>query len=157
MELASAGEPQSFLLVARRNNSLSSIGRARVFAATVVLCLAVALPFALLGAWPILPFAGLELALLYVALRAIERHAGDCESISIAGDRLVVECRETGQVTRNEFNPYWARVALQQSARDGRELIAVRSHGRQVEFGRHLTHEQCRAAAHALRQHLSSR
>jgi uncharacterized membrane protein len=98
-----------------------------------------------------------ELALLYLAFRAIERHASDNESISISGDRLVVERWETGRVRRYEFNPYWARVALQPSGEGGRELLAVRSHGRQVEFGRHLTDEQCRAAARALKQHLSSR
>jgi uncharacterized membrane protein len=157
MELAHAGEQRSLLLVARRNNSLSSTGRACVFAATVVVSLAVSLPLALLGAWPVLPFAGAEIVLLYLAFRAVERHAADSESISIVGDKLVFERRVTGRVSRHEFNPYWAQVALQRSPRDGRDVVAVRSHGRQVEFGRHLTEEQCRAAARALRQHLSRR
>ena len=120
MELANAGEPQHFLLLARRNNSLSSAGRTRVFAATVAVSLAVSLPLALIGAWLILPFAGAELAMLYFAFRAIERHAGDWESVSIVGDRLVVERWETGRASRHEFNPYWAQVALQPSLRDGR-------------------------------------
>ena len=157
MELVDTGEPRSFLLISRRNNSLSSTGRWLVLAATVLISLAISLPFAFFGAWLILPFAGAEMALLYLAFRAIERHASDRESISVSGDRLLVERWETGRVCRHEFNPYWAHVALQTSAEGGRELLAVRSHGRQVEFGRHLTDEQCRAAARALKQHLSSR
>ena len=157
MELANAAEPGSFLLVSRRNNSLSSTGRSLVFASIVLVSLAIALPFAFFGAWLILPFAGAEILLVYLAFRAVGRHAGDRESISVAGDRLVVERWETGRVCRHEFSPYWAQVVLQRSGRGGRELLAVRSHGRQAEFGRHLTGEQCRAAAHALKRHFSGR
>ena len=55
--------------------------------------------------------------------------------------------RERGEVSRHEFNRYWAQVVLQPGGRGRQALLALRSHGRQVEFGRHLTEEQrCRMA-----------
>jgi uncharacterized membrane protein len=94
---------------------------------------------------------------LYLAFRYIAQHAGDFESISIDGDRVLIERWETGRVSRFEFNRYWAQVVLQREAREARDTLALRSHGRQVEFGRYLTDEQRREAARAIKQKLSSR
>ena len=79
-----------FSLVARRNNSLSSTGRLLVFAFIFVVSVGIAAAFAYFGAWLILPFAGLEMLVLYLAFRYIERHAADCELIEIDGDRLAL-------------------------------------------------------------------
>jgi uncharacterized membrane protein len=157
MEPGNAFEPQSYLLVSRRNNSLSSTGKSLVLGSFVLISLAISLPFAFHGAWLILPFAGAQMAVLYLAFRAVERHAGDFESISISGDRLVVERSETGRVSRHEFNRCWAQVVFEPGAPGGGEVLALRSHGRLVELGRHLTHEQRREVARTLKQHLSGR
>jgi uncharacterized membrane protein len=154
MELAQAEEARSFMLVARRNNSLSPSGRRLVLGSLFVVILAISLVFALHGAWLILPFAGAELAVLYLAFRVIAQHAGDYESISISGDRVLIEQWVRGKVDRHEFSRYWARVVFD-PGRPGRgELLAVRSHGRQVEFGRYLTDAQRREVARTLREEL---
>jgi uncharacterized membrane protein len=44
---------------------------------------------------------------------------------------------------------------MQPAARGGRDTLALRSHGRQVEFGRHLTQEQRREAARAIKARLN--
>ena len=144
MQVANADEPVGFLLVARRNNSLSSAGRNLVVGSLAAISLVISLAFALQGAWMILPFAGLEVLVVYVAFRCVERHAEDFESLSIEGDQVLIVRRERGEVSRYEFNRYWAQVVLQ----PGRQVVlALRSHGRQVEFGRHLTEQQrCRMA-----------
>ena len=144
MQVANAGEPDGFILVARRNNSLSPAGRGLVVGSLAAISLVISLAFALQGAWMILPFAGLEVLVVYLAFRCIERHAGDFESLSIQGDQVLIVRQERGEVSRYEFNRYWAQVVLQ----PGREVVlALRSHGRQVEFGRHLTEQQrCRMA-----------
>jgi uncharacterized membrane protein len=153
MECIDVREPGDFLLIARRNNSLSSTGRAVVLGSLVFISLAISLGFAFHGAWLILPFAGVEMAVLFVAFRHIARHAADYESIAIKGDRVLVERWETGTVRRFELNRYWAQVVLNRE-RPGRTTLALRSHGRQVEFGYHLTEEQREAAAHTLREQL---
>jgi uncharacterized membrane protein len=143
-----------FLLIARRNNSLSSAGRAVVLGSLVALSLAISLAFAVQGAWLVLPFAGAEMLVLFLAFRFIERHAGDFESIAIRDDRVLVERWETGRVSRYEFNRYWAQVVVSHSASGGKSVLALRSHGREVEFGQHLTEEQRDALARKLRQQL---
>ena len=64
-----------FSLVARRNNSLSASGRCLVFAFVFAVSIGIACAFAMLGAWLILPFAGLEMLVLFLAFREIGRHA----------------------------------------------------------------------------------
>ena len=109
--------------------------------------------FACLGAWLILPFAGIEVLVLYLAWRWIERHAHDYELLTITGDRVEIEVADVGRLQRFEFNRWWTQVV---SSQDGGSL-ALRSHGRQVEFGRHLTNEQRLRAAGALRRRLRDR
>src|SRR5262249_27406521 len=79
-----------FFLIAKRNNSLSSAGRAVVFGSLVALSFAISLAFAFQGAWLVLPFAGAEMLVLFLAFRVIDRHAADFESIAIRGDRVLI-------------------------------------------------------------------
>jgi uncharacterized membrane protein len=157
MECTDAGEAGEFLLIARRNNSLSSTGRAIVLASLVLLSFAISLAFACLGAWLVLPFAGAEMAVLFLAFRHMERHAGDFESIAIEGEQVLVERWEVGEVSRYEFNRCWAQVVLHDAGPAGRTTVALRSHGREVEFGQHLTEHQREAVAQTLRQQLKNR
>jgi len=154
MDCADAGRTGEFLLIARRNNSLSSAGRAVVLGSLIVVCFAISLAFAFHGAWLVLPFAGVEMFVLFLAFRLIERHAGDLESIAIKGDRVLVERWETGRVSRYELNRYWAQVVVHRGGPSGKTTLALRSHGREVEFGRHLTEEQRDALALTLGQRL---
>jgi uncharacterized membrane protein len=154
MELAQAETPPSFVLVARRNNSLSARGSRIVLGSFFAIAFAISLAFALQGAWLILPFAGAEVAMLYLAFRVMARHAGDYESISISADRVLIERSERGRLDRHEFSRYWARVVLERSVPGRGDVLAVRSHGRQVEFGRHLTEEQRRRVAQTLQHEL---
>ena len=135
-----------FSLVARRNNSLSPSGRFRVFVFVFAVSIGIASAFAIFGAWLILPFAGLEMLVLYLAFREIGRHAGDYERIAIGRDRVRVESCETGQLNHDELSRYWARVV---ASRDGRYL-ALRSHGRELAIGRHRSDEQRLELAKAL-------
>jgi uncharacterized membrane protein len=157
MQVANAGEPVGFMLVARRNNSLSSAGRNLVVGSLAAISLVISLAFALQGAWMILPFAGLEVLLVFLAFRCIERHAGDFESLSIQDDRVLIVRRDRGEVSRHEFNRYWAQVVLQPGHRGREVVLALRSHGRQVEFGRHLTEAQRCTMAGVIRAELGNR
>ena len=156
MECADAREPAEYLLVARRNNSLTSAGRAIVLGSLVFISLAISLAFAFLGAWLVFPFAGAEMVVLFLAFRYVDRHAADYESIAIRGDRVLVERWETGRVSRFEFNRCWAQVVLNQE-QPGATTLALRSHGRSVELGHHLTQEQREALAQTLREQLRYR
>lgn len=142
-----AGE---FSLIARRNNSLTSFGRFLVFVFIFVVSVGIAIAFAILGAWLILPFAGLEMLVLFLAFLYIDRHAADYERIAIDGDKVKVEFFEVGRVQSHELNRCWAQVVV---SPDGSHL-ALRSHGRELEFGRFMSDEQRLSTARELRRQL---
>ena len=150
MQCSELSHAAGFSRVARRNNSLSSTGRLLAFGFIFVVSVGIAVAFAMVGAWPILPFAGLEMLVLCLAFRAIERHAADYERIAIDGDRVKVEICEVGQARGHEFNRLWAQVVV---SRDGAQL-ALRSHGREVGIGRHLNDGQRLTLARELERQL---
>ncbi len=151
MNEAVAGALPGYSVTARRNNSLSSSGRNLVFGFVLFVTLSIGLTFLVVGgAWPILPFGGLEIVGLFLAFRYIGLHAGDYERLAISGDRLLFEFVEVDHVRRIELDRYWARVVC---AVDGSRL-ALRSRGREVEFGRFLTAEERIDVASALRREL---
>jgi len=150
MEYGEVAQAAGFTIVARRNNSLSSTGRLSVFVFIFAVSIGIALAFAALGAWMILPFAGLEMLVLYLAFRYVDRHAGDYERIELAGNRLEVERVEAGRTRHHEFNRSWARIVV---SGDGSRL-ALRSHGREIEIGRYVNHEQRLSIARELERQL---
>src|SRR5438477_10586879 len=116
-----AGIPPSlaeseFCVISRRNDSLGTRGRWRFFGSLCIVSFGLALGFAAFGAWMVLPYSALEMAVLYLAFRWMERHAADWERISICGDRIIVERERAETRTRREFNRYWARVEMDEGA-----------------------------------------
>ncbi|MHB1232797.1 MAG: DUF2244 domain-containing protein [Burkholderiales bacterium] len=153
MEGSKAEPSADFVIIARPNCSLSPASRLLCLCVIASVAFGIALVFAWLGAWLVLPFAGLEVGVLVWAFRHIARHAQDYEKITLYGDRLMVECQNAGQISRYEFNRYWARVVLEPA--HGEWRVALRSHGRQVAVGRHMNCTQRQALAKALRIRLS--
>ena len=150
MNPVAGGETAEYVYTARRNNSLSSSGRLLVFGFFLTVSLGIALAFALLfGAWPILPFAGIEMGVLYLAFRYIDEHSADYERVTIRGDSVAVEVREGTEIRSCELNRYWASVVCEDGAR-----LALRSHGREIELGRHLPEEGRIAMARELAREL---
>jgi uncharacterized membrane protein len=142
------------VLVARRNSSLTRVGRNFVVGSLVLISTIISLGFASFGAWMVLPFAGAEMLVVYCAFRYVARHASDFETISIDADRVTIERWEMGKVSRFEFNRYWAQLVMRPVAGRG-DMLALRSHGRQVEFGRYLSEEQRREVARAIKAQLN--
>jgi uncharacterized membrane protein len=140
---------------ARPNCSLDRRGKLCLFAAAAIVTGLIALIFAAFGAWLVLPFAGLELALLAWALHFLHRRAGDYERVVLAGDTLRVETCEAGLPARHEFHRYWAQVRVSPAGSDAR--VFIRSHGREVELGRFSSPEQKLAFARQLRERVGAR
>jgi uncharacterized membrane protein len=147
-----AGQRAEFSLLAQRNNSLSRLHRQWAFWFIFGASVFIALAFTVSGAWPVLPFAGLEMAVLYAAFRYVDRHAADYECLEINGDRVRIEIRDGRDVRRVELNRQWAQVVM--AGVSGRRRLALRSHGREVEFGRHLTNEERERVGRELLQQL---
>ena len=146
-----------FTFVARRNNSLSSSGRFLVLGSLAVLILAIAVGFTFNGAWLVAPFAGLDILVVYLAFRYVERRAGDYECIAFHDDSVVIESRQRGRTEKFEFNRHWVQVAFVEDRGGKRGRLLLRSHGKEVAFGAHLTGEQRAVVARRLKEHLKIR
>jgi uncharacterized membrane protein len=136
-ECDSSNKNGRFLI--RPDCSLTTRGMLVFFAGICTLSLAVAAGLSLLGAWPILPFAGLEMLALAVCLYQLSRRSQDCEVISVR-DRIVeVDKHRRGRSRRYRFERVWARVALSRDPRGWYpSRLTIRSHGHEVEVGRCL-------------------
>ena len=146
-----------FTFVARRNNSISSGGRSLVLGSLAAVLLAISLGFALNGAWLIFPFAGLDILVVFLAFRYVEQRAGDYECIAFQGENVVIDTRREGKTERFEFNRYWVQVTLVEANGEERGRLLLRSHGKEVTFGVHLTSEQRAVMARRLKEHLKIR
>jgi uncharacterized membrane protein len=107
------------------------------------------------GAWPVLPFAGLEVLLLGWAFWRVQRRADDSE-ILVVGERFVEVTRHVGGCVESfRFPRYWARVSLEaRAARNFPTRLRIGSHGRFVEIGSWLTDDERTTLAGSLRDRL---
>ena len=111
--------------------------------------------FLLLGAWPVFGFFGLDVALIYFAFRYNYYVGQEYETVVIDNDVLTLTHIDAdGQSKHYEFNPYWVRVRLHRAS-NGRTVLALASHGREVTFGRFLTDDERASFAEALTTELA--
>jgi uncharacterized membrane protein len=122
----------------QRNCSVTPAQLGWFYASLCVVSLGIALFFWFQGATLVLPFAGIELAVVGMAFLAYARHAGDGERIWLQGRRLVVELESAGRLERAEFDRDWVRI---EPSREDRSLIEVSGQGRSVSVGRYVRPE----------------
>jgi len=103
-----------------------------VLAIVASINVAFALSFILHGAWPVMPFMGLDVALLGWAFRASRRNAQREERITLTPSLLKIVRRP--EQTETALNPYWVRVQVEEQP--GR--LTLWSHGRGVRIGQFL-------------------
>ena len=135
-ELIFAGPAPGFSVLLKRNCSISPAALARVFAFLVAVTLGIGIGFAAAGAWLVLPFAGVEVALLAAAFLTNGRHAADYERIERAGERLTVEISSAGRIERYEMCVRATRVRMARQRDTARVWLSTE--GRECEVGRHL-------------------
>jgi uncharacterized membrane protein len=134
-----------YKIIARPNNSLSSEGALKLLAILGVVALIVAIGFTRIGAWLVLPFAGLELLAFALAFYHIRVHAADFESITINGDEVLVEKKSSRHLSSAVFQRYWTQVSMKESP-SGKNALMIGSHGKEVEFGKHFIDDEQRIA-----------
>jgi uncharacterized membrane protein len=97
--------------------------------------LAAGVGFVVVGAWPVIGFFGLDVALVYLAFRLNYRTARQSETIRLADDVFSVERVGVRGERRNwRFQPFWVRVILEERP-DASNRVLVASHGRSLVIG----------------------
>jgi uncharacterized membrane protein len=110
----------------------------------------VGMAFVLRGAWPVTPFFGLDLLLVYLAFRMSYRQARRREALRLTEENLTVERTDPKGGRRHwHFHPFWLRVVLEEKDEHSNRLVLA-SHGRSLVVGSFLGPDERRDVARDL-------
>lgn len=98
----------------------------------------------------VLPFAGLEIALLWAAFYYVHWTGEMCEVIRLTPQRLILERGRRVPDQRFEYERAWVKVDLDENRGWLPSSLRIRSHGRAASVGEFLTDGERRALALAL-------
>jgi uncharacterized membrane protein len=155
--MTEAKPPETLFLDARLrpHRSLSRRGFLILMAAVGAVSFAAGLLFFLIGAWPVVGFLGLDVALIYIAFRINYGRARIYETVRLSRTDLLIEhVNHWGERRTWRFQPYWLQVLMDEPPGPESRLI-LRSHGRSLEIAGFLPVAERSALAHALRQALA--
>ena len=128
--------------------------QARWFLLTVAIGPMLAAGFCVyLGFWPVLPFAGLELMLLWLALHWSQQQGQRRELISITAQHVTIAAQLGEFQANTRFPRHWTKVKLgvpHSALRPCR--LSIESQGRACEVGKFLTDDERRLLAKRLQQ-----
>jgi uncharacterized membrane protein len=151
---APAGEqPRQRILELTPRCSLTPKSARYFVAAVATPTFGVASLLTLQGFWPVLPFAGLEIALLVWAVRASMRSGHERETIAISEEWVTIRRRDCHGEGSSVFPRHWTRVTLHAPlAALHPSRLVLESRGRACEVGKFLTEDERRSLAVRLKQ-----
>src|SRR5258707_6747746 len=121
---AEAMEPTLFSAVLTPHRSLGAAGFLALMALLSALSFAAGLVFYLVGAWPVVGFLGLDVALVYWAFRASYRTAAAYEQVTMTPSELRIrKVSHRGEVKEWTLNPVWVRLDRQTHEEYGIERL----------------------------------
>jgi uncharacterized membrane protein len=130
-------------IMIRPNRSLSREGMVVAFVLVTAVVMTIAIVFALMGAWMVLPFAGMEALLFGGIFYWFYRHYDDCEYVLIEDNRVRILRRQGSLETDYEFERSWLRVTLEDNDRRGRPQRAyLSSRGKRIEIAKDLNQDE---------------
>src|SRR3990172_12847078 len=152
----SGRDPSRFNAVLTPHRSLGPKGFMVLMGAVCVVSFGTGLLFYLVGAWPVIGFMGLDVALIYVAFKLNFRALRLYETVDLTQDALTVtRVAPSGQSQSWSFNPYWVRLSVVPRIGRSSELLLA-SHGQQLVFASFLTDPEREDFASALSSALCS-
>lgn len=120
------GEHLLFSAILRPHRSLSPRGLAILLGFVALGGALSSLPFLLIGAWPVVGFFGLDVALIWLALRINAAEGRNEEQIFLS--RIVLLVRNLdwrGSIREVQFNPRWLRLEKDVHPEWGLERLSV--------------------------------
>ena len=144
-----------FLAELRPAAAMSLKGFHIVMGVSAAVLLILSLGFFLAGAWPVVGFFGLDLALLYLAFRISYKRGKAREILAFRRDEVTLtRLSPQGVTDTDRFQPYWLRAVLEEAPAQGK-ILTLRSHGRAVEIGRFLAPDEKESLAEKLNEELA--
>jgi uncharacterized membrane protein len=143
-------EPGAFRAVLTPYRSLGATGFIVLMVALGTVSFITGMLFLLMGAWPVLGFFGLDVALVYIAFKLNYRSGRLYETVELTPAKFSwTRVHPSGRREAFDCNPYWARVNLREWP-DGRTDLRLLAQGKELAFGRFLTDDERREFAAAL-------
>ena len=143
-----------FSAVLRPNRSATIRGLNTVMALVAVIWLGTGIAFAAIGAWPVFGFIGLDVLVLYLALRLSMRAGRMVETIDLTERALTVRrINPWGRSRDWSFSPHWMQVVVDDPSAH-RNRLELRSRGDALVVGTFLTSAERAELARALRRAL---
>jgi uncharacterized membrane protein len=154
-ERREAREPLVFDALLTPHRSLSPRGFLALMAVVCAAGFAAGLLFVLVGAWPVVAFLGLVVALIYIAFRISYRHGRVYETLELTPRNLTVrQVDHWGKALIWRFQPTWLQVLIDDPPAHHSRLT-LRSHGRSLTIGAFLSPGERFDLAAALRRALA--
>lgn len=149
------GEAIRYSIVLRPHRSAGAGAVRTVLCLVAVAWLVVGVVFVVVGAWPVAPFLGLEVLLLYGAFRLNTRAGNALEAINLTDNALTVRRVDFwGKQKWFSFPPNWLQVNFDEPPSNLR-LLELRSHGNSLVIGKFLQPRERLELARVLRRELS--
>lgn len=124
-------------LLLRPHRSLSPTGFWVIMTILAVWSFVGGIVFLSVGAWPVIGFVGIDVALVWFAFKASYGNRTQ-ERVRLVGDTLTIDGSDRrGRRTHHEFPSYWTRVSLEEITDSNRLVLS--SHGRHVAVGSFLS------------------
>lgn len=144
-----AGHAVQFILHPHR--SLSPRGFLILMSVLGAVSFITGVAFCMIGAWPVMGFFGLDVALVYWAFKLNYRSGRAFEIVDVTPEFLTLtRVAPDGAREAIEVNAYWARVDLTTDRPDGRTSLRIFAQGRELLLGQFLTDDERSDFANAL-------
>jgi uncharacterized membrane protein len=133
------------------HRSLSRDGFRLLMAVLVAANLALGVPIFVLGAWPVIGFMGLDVALVALLFRLNYRSGRLTETLTLTdSDLIVTRIDPEGLVEATRLDAYWLRIDMDDPPEHESRLTLI-SRGSRLVVGRFLTPDERLQVAQALR------
>jgi uncharacterized membrane protein len=149
-------EPTIFSATITPHRSLGNVGFLVLMLLFGGVSFLTGIAFLMMGAWPVFGFFGLDVLLLYWALRINNRHAAAYEEIKVTAAALTVrKVNHRGQAREWSLNPLWVKLDREGTEEFGIARLFLVSRGKQLSIAGFLGPEEKESFARALNEALA--
>jgi len=121
------------------HRSLGPAGTVVVIGLVGLIALVTAMPFVMMGAWPVGGFFGLDVFLLWLCFRLNNRAARRYEQVMLSRLELIVrKVSAGGEASERRFNPFFVRLRADKDPDFGLTRLAIVQRREEVEIGAFL-------------------
>ena len=124
------------------NISLSWKTNTRIFYIICIITLAISIHFYRIGGWLVLPFSGLELLLISIAVYLFFQRNNHCEVIRFTDDKVVIEKGKKFPEKSWEYPRHWSKFHIEEHGLYDIPKVTIKSHGKEMEMGSFLGYDE---------------